>query len=256
PDVFLLRAMAVSNTAFVAKLYPSGSSAQHVERTNYRGVESLTLNTLGGDDSVTSDDTLAVTTINGGIGNDTFQVGQVFKSQRGSTELGIDDILDKDVPTLIAKLSSGSDALSSYVWNQFSFATKQLLQDPSLSVVQTKPVLIDALNNVILGAALNPNLVSNKSQATIALINSNPVGGDLWRLNRLLLDDAYAPLLAQPYSTDSLALSSNIGRDDVFGTIEVTRGWLSNGNSAPMIINGGDGNDSFTVFQNKKSLAL
>src|SRR5262249_47214333 len=78
-DVFLPRAMADGITRFVALLNDGGAN---VERFNYRNIEGLTLNTLGGDDQVVSDDVIAATTINLGLGNDRVQVGQVFKSQR------------------------------------------------------------------------------------------------------------------------------------------------------------------------------
>ena len=125
---------ATTRTAFVAKLNNDGAA---IERFNYRNIEGITLNTLYGDDYVASDDTLAVFTINGGEGNDRFQIGQVFKSQR-----------DSDVET------------------------------------------------------------------------------------------------------------ANVLPQDVFATLEITRGWLSNGISAAMTINGGGGNDDFTVFHNKQSLTL
>ncbi|PLW82817.1 hypothetical protein CWI75_09650 [Kineobactrum sediminis] len=50
----------------------------------------LFINTLGGDDKVVSDDNSAVTTIDGGQGNDTFQVGQVFGTPRDG-RAGLDD---------------------------------------------------------------------------------------------------------------------------------------------------------------------
>ncbi len=121
-------------TAFVAKLNNNGAA---IERFNYRGLEGVTLNTLYGDDYVAADDTQAIFTINGGVGNDRFQIGQVFKSQR-------DD---------------------------------------------------------------NPE-------------------------------------------------TANISGQDMFATLEITRGWLSNGVSEAMVINGGQGNDDFTVFHNKATLTL
>ncbi len=44
--------------------------------------------------------------------------------------------------------------------------------------------------------------------------------------------------------------------DETFATIETTRGFLSNGISEPMTINGGLGNDEFVVYHNKAVLQL
>jgi hypothetical protein len=44
--------------------------------------------------------------------------------------------------------------------------------------------------------------------------------------------------------------------DDTFATIETTRGFLSNGISEPMTINGGLGNDLFVVFHNRAVVQL
>ena len=80
-DNFLLRANSLHTSAFVAALH--GDPVAAVERINYDlHTKSLVLNELGGDDSATLDDNLAPTTINGGAGNDHFQVGQIFKSPR------------------------------------------------------------------------------------------------------------------------------------------------------------------------------
>src|SRR6185436_799112 len=71
--------LADTDTAFVALLNNGGAN---VERFNYRNIEGLVLNTVGGDDYVVSDDVLAATTINLGTGNDYVQIGQVFRSDR------------------------------------------------------------------------------------------------------------------------------------------------------------------------------
>ncbi|MBD2198648.1 MULTISPECIES: DUF4347 domain-containing protein [Calothrix] len=82
-DNFLLRAAEdrVNGVAFVAALH--GNPFVDVERINYTlKLEKLNVNTQDGDDTVTLDDNWAETTISGGSGNDNFQVGQIFKSQR------------------------------------------------------------------------------------------------------------------------------------------------------------------------------
>ncbi len=52
-------------------------------------------------------------------------------------------------------------------------------------------------------------------------------------------------------------ISGNLTANDVFPElIATTRGWLSPGINAPMIVNGNDGNDLFTVYSNKAGLQL
>jgi len=130
-DTFLLRANTDGSVAFVAMLNDNNA----VERINYSSsLERIKLDTSLGDDYVAVDDTAAEITIDGNLGDDTFQVGQMFRTQR--TE-----------------------------------------------------------------------------DADVAL-------------------------------------------DDIFLTIETTRGWLSNGISQAMTIEGGAGDDHFTVFHNKAVLTL
>src|SRR5262249_30093196 len=52
------------------------------------------------------------------------------------------------------------------------------------------------------------------------------------------------------------ALITGITAEDVFTTLEITRGWLSNGVSRPTTVSGGEGNDQFTVFHNVAVLNL
>jgi Ca2+-binding RTX toxin-like protein len=130
-DQFLLRANADGSIAFVAML----NDVARVERINYRGVESIEVNGGLGEDHFAVDDTAAVVTLNGDADNDTFQIGQLFRTQRTNTD-------------------------------------------------------------------------------------------------------------------------ANVAVDDRFATIETTRGFLSNGISAPMVINGGVGDDNFVVFHNRAVLSL
>ncbi|NIQ03506.1 MAG: hypothetical protein GWM98_26665, partial [Nitrospinaceae bacterium] len=65
--------------------------------------------------------------------------------------------------------------------------------------------------------------------------------------------------VGQLFRSQRTAADANISItpfDDQFATIETTRGFLSNGISAPMTINGGLGDDNFTVFHNKAVLQL
>src|SRR5262249_42214331 len=48
----------------------------------------------------------------------------------------------------------------------------------------------------------------------------------------------------------------NVAAPDVFDMIATTRGYLSRGATMPVVVQGGDGNDSMTVYSNKAELRL
>lgn len=93
--------------AFIAKL----NNDDKAERINYYdNFENIIVNTLDGADFVASDNTNAAVTVNGGNGDDTFQVGQLYNSPRDE-DAGIDpyDVFDT-VQTTQGFLSSGINA--------------------------------------------------------------------------------------------------------------------------------------------------
>lgn len=84
-DDFLLRAskheFVDGGVAFVAAIH--GQPVSKAERVNYnKNLENLVLDTLAGDDHATIDDNWTLTRMYGGAGADTFQVGQIYKSER------------------------------------------------------------------------------------------------------------------------------------------------------------------------------
>ncbi|RKZ88438.1 MAG: hypothetical protein DRR16_04890, partial [Candidatus Parabeggiatoa sp. nov. 3] len=153
-DTFLLRSgVAEDAIAFVAMLNDSDievNGFEEVERIDYdRQLESMTINSFKGEDHFVLDDNRAITTINAGPDNDSFQVGQMFDTPR-------------------------------------------------------------------------------------------------------TVNDA----LIQPHDQDKPHDGTDERDTDIFATIETTRGYLSNGISETTVINGGGGNDAFTVFHNKAVLGL
>jgi Bacterial Ig-like domain/RTX calcium-binding nonapeptide repeat (4 copies) len=136
---------------------PSGSSSvkiQAVELVNYdTGINGrLTVNGLGGNDAFFVDNTSVTTTLDGGDGNDSFQIGQMYGLTRDS-------------------------------------------------------------------------LAANPSPVNTTTNTRDTSGGSL------------TPA-------------------DVFGTVATTRGWLSTGNTAPLVAVGGSGDDTFTVYSNQAPLRL
>ncbi|HTZ04687.1 MAG TPA: HYR domain-containing protein [Gaiellaceae bacterium] len=144
-------------TAFVALLHGSLTdvlqrSRQDVERINYSaGINGrLIVNGLGGNDTFAVDDNSAITTLDGGAGDDTFLIGQAYFSPRTPTTIGtVGDVT-----------------------------------------------------------------------------NGLPPG----------------PPITNPF--------------DAFPTTDTTVGWLSRGNSYPIVAYGGDGNDAFLVLANHAALTL
>ncbi|WP_143549339.1 calcium-binding protein [Rhodopirellula bahusiensis] len=67
-------------------------------------------------------------------------------------------------------------------------------------------------------------------------------------------DDAFQ--VGQLFRSQRTEVDANVSVDDVFATIETTRGFLSNGISQPMTISGGLGDDHFVVFHNQAVLTL
>ena len=62
--------------------------------------------------------------------------------------------------------------------------------------------------------------------------------------------------IGQLYKSRRTPDLAGIAPEDVFATIDTTQGWLSNGISKPMTINGGIGDDNFIVFHNLATLDL
>ena len=69
---------------------PNGNSNvrnQNYERINYDAAINgrLIVNGLGGNDAFFVDDNSTITTLDGGLGNDTFQIGQIYGLQRDTS---------------------------------------------------------------------------------------------------------------------------------------------------------------------------
>jgi len=73
-------------------------------------------------------------------------------------------------------------------------------------------------------------------------------------LNGEFGDDTFQ--VGQLFRSQRTEEHAKVSVDDEFATIETTRGFLSNGISAPMTVNGGFGDDNFVVFHNKAVLTL
>jgi Ca2+-binding RTX toxin-like protein len=66
-------------------------------------------------------------------------------------------------------------------------------------------------------------------------------------------DDSFQ--IGQLYGTQRNA-AAGVSANDIFATVATTRGWLSAGNSAALVAQGGEGNDQFNVYSNQAMLRL
>jgi membrane protein len=118
-----------------------------------------------------------------------------LKEASDDTSFNPADIKDKDFDRLIIGLESGSRPLSRYLWDsRFSPATKGVLTNQTLPLMDRKQALVAELNKVVQGKAIYEAQRFAKiplSKATRALVERNPEGPDLAKLNHDLLADAY-----------------------------------------------------------------
>ena len=119
-DNLLMRMNEAGTLGFVALLPEDGNVSstnanKNIERVNFtNGIDVVNLYANGGDDKVVVDGTAAVTNIDGGAGNDTFQVGQLYNSDRKAgtqsiaSEDGFKTIQNSDGKYLSEGVSDGS----------------------------------------------------------------------------------------------------------------------------------------------------
>ncbi|MDT8424115.1 MAG: calcium-binding protein, partial [Desulfuromonadales bacterium] len=107
-DNFLLRAsVSQDGLAFVALL----NEAPNAERINYWNLERMLITGSFGDDYFAVDDVRAETTITGDVGEDRFQVGQLYRSPRDAGASEFNNIASEDIfatiETTVGWLSDG-----------------------------------------------------------------------------------------------------------------------------------------------------
>jgi pimeloyl-ACP methyl ester carboxylesterase len=129
----------------------------------------------------------------------------IVQEEKADPLLKVDEIVD---PTaLLPKLQSGTDPVSRFIWaNLRSAAREQLTSQASWR--QRRETIVEELNRLIAGSSIYDAErfagVDLRAE-TKSLIDKRPLGADLLRLNRLLLEDAYYLYVARneavPHST-------------------------------------------------------
>jgi hypothetical protein len=105
-----------------------------------------------------------------------------------------------DASTLAETLREQDDVVSIYLWQAFSADVQAVLEDAALSDADYAAALAEGLNDILLAGSIFTVArfadVDTRAE-TDRLRLSSPTGGELYYLNRLLLEDAYAGLIEQ-----------------------------------------------------------
>ncbi len=243
-----------------------------------------TLSTGGGDDVVMIETVKAATTVDGGAGDDILVLNPVIVAGEPSG-------LGGDL-TLVG--GTGSDYYLIGLWSQLNrhVAVQDGFRAPVGDVVNpdndTNTLIVNGSlggdtfllrKNVI--ALLNSPDANGAFQAAEYVTYDDTINGGAI-LNGLAGDDTFAfddtstfmtvngdsgndrflvgQILTeyQPSLQYGIGFGSRLPGDSVFDAnfFASTRGWLTNGVSNPVTINGGTGDDLFDIFRNKASLTL
>ena len=217
--------------AFVALLHGTIEQAMshtldpQVERINYdENINGLLVAGLGGDDYFASDDNSALTTLDGGAGNDTFQFGQLFGTARVPADVAAEDAFDTTLTTrgylsrgvsfaTVANGGTGGDTFSvysnkaelnlngedgddSFILRAFALAD-QSGASPAMPVFYNvnAPVAIDGgagFDEVaVLGTEFDDNFVITDSGVFGAGINSSYTQVETLEVNGMEGDDTF-----------------------------------------------------------------
>jgi hypothetical protein len=152
--------------------------------------------------------------------------------ENSATSLSVGGIIDQAV--FANKLANGQDAVSVFLRSQLEDAVKADLATYFSSTVDAKAVmsaLVKDLNQIITGPSIYDSArfsnVVLRSE-TKQLLNQNPQGQQLVRLNKLLLEDAYPEELAKSASTgwivkDGAMASTGSGRGVIYTARDYSR---------------------------------
>jgi hypothetical protein len=116
--------------------------------------------------------------------------------EKKAAEFSPDDLVD--LPTTVRRLQEEND-LSRYIRGRLSDETRNMLKEyKDGRDEKLKEALVRDVNEIILGPSIYDEKMFSKvelREEARDLLNTNPEGVDLVRLNRLLLEDAFLRVL-------------------------------------------------------------
>lgn len=152
------------------------------------------------------------------------------------TVFGIDSALEADWDLFLLRASSHTAGLA-FIAHINEDATKAPDKQPFERVDYDK-----RLETIVIDEGKgNDSLYADGTRASLTVLAGE--GDDFAQIGQLF----------KTRRTPDLA---NVFEEDIFTTIETTKGWLSDGINEPMTINFSEGNDTAIVFHNKAQLTL
>jgi H+/Cl- antiporter ClcA/predicted transcriptional regulator len=147
-------------------------------------------------------------------GNGYVVTNRILHGEYGSPLLSSNDIVSPDSLAVKLQQPSGSDPLSRHIAAQLSFGTKSILSNYNGTVSnEFRKAIAEDLNRIM----ANGELFTTQrfagvtlSAETVSLVAQKPEGGDLVRLNRKLLLDAYPQEISTDHGHPQLLLALGI----------------------------------------------
>ena len=203
---------------------------------------------VGNVDTLRSNGVHAVVTLDGGEGSDTYEINTI-----GGRTDSLINVFDTGIPSggndsLVVNGTENADVFllrAATADNGLAFIA--LINGPTPLLAQTgDPVeRINYNQNLesieVNGGNGNDQFYIDDTRASITI--NGDEGSDFFQIGQL-------------YKSRRTPLLAGVAAEDVYATIDTTQGWLSNGISKPMTINGGIGDDNFIVFHNLDTLDL
>ena len=203
---------------------------------------------VGNTSSLRSNGVHANITLDGESGSDTYQINTI-----GGRTNSLINVFDSGNPTsgndsLVVNGTEDADVFllrAATADNGLAFIT--LINGPTPLLAQEGDP-IERINYnqnlesiVVNGGDGNDQFYMDDTRAAITLNGGE--GNDFFQIGQL-------------YKSRRTPQLAGVAPEDVYATIDTTQGWLSNGISKPMTINGGIGDDNFIVFHNLDTLDL
>ena len=188
-------------------------------------------------------DPTAPLTLHGNAGSDLYEIG-LAGSGEGVSNIYVDDVSNDGRPNRLKIYGTQREDL--FLFRRKLVAALGVNDDGTQTGTAEKIYYEPSINDVaVYGGDADDTFVLDDTSSPITIYGD--AGNDLFQVGQVF---------QSPRNEGDP--NNGLAREDYFGTIQTTRGWLSNGNGRgnPTTIYGGIGNDSFTVYRNLASLFL